>query len=123
MDSGCGFRKSPLNCVYKGSMSVSIQGDTMKITKEDVLYVADLARLDMDESDLDTFADQIGNILNYINTLNQIDTTGVPRTSHAISLTNAFREDMVGEHLDREAALQNAPEQEDGAFVVPKVVG
>ena len=95
----------------------------MKITKEEVLYVADLAHLEMNERSIDRFADQIGQILDYVDTLNQADTTGVPATSHAISLTNAFREDLETGHLERENALSNAPQEEDGCFVVPKVVG
>jgi aspartyl-tRNA(Asn)/glutamyl-tRNA(Gln) amidotransferase subunit C len=95
----------------------------MKITKDEVIYVADLARLELSDESVDKFAEQIGEILDYIDKLNTIDTTGVAATSHAISLNNAFREDRVEAHLDRETALSNAPEKEDGAFVVPRVVG
>ena len=95
----------------------------MKITREDVLYVADLARLELDESSIDAFAEQIANILEYVNMLNRVDTEGVSPTSHAISLTNAFRDDEPKEHLDRDLALANAPEKEEGNFIVPKVVG
>jgi len=94
----------------------------MKITKEEVLYVANLARLEMDEGSIDKFARQIGTVLEYVDTLNRVDTEGVPPTSHAIFLTNAFREDEIIKHLDREAALANAPEKEDENFVVPKVI-
>jgi len=98
-------------------------GDGMKITDDEVIHVANLARLDMDDTALKKFSRQIGKVLEYIDTLNQLDTTGVPPTSHAISLVNAFREDDVKIHLKRDEALANAPEKEDGAFVVPKVVG
>ena len=94
----------------------------MKITKDEVLYVADLARLDLDESAIEKFAGQIGTILDYVDKLNEVDTEGVRATSHAISLTNAFREDEPKEHLEREQALANAPEKEDGSFVVPKII-
>ncbi len=94
----------------------------MKITKEEVLYVANLARLEMNDESIDKFVRQIGTILEYVDTLNRVDTEGVPPTSHAIFLTNAFREDEIKEHLDREAALANAPEKEDENFVVPKVI-
>jgi aspartyl-tRNA(Asn)/glutamyl-tRNA(Gln) amidotransferase subunit C len=97
--------------------------DIMKITKDEVLYVADLARLDLDEAAMEKFADQIGTILDYVDKLNEVDTEGIRPTSHAIFLTNAFREDEEKEHLDREEALANAPEKEDGNFIVPKVVG
>ena len=95
----------------------------MKITKEEVLYVAHLARLDLDEESIEKFAGQIDEILGYIEKLNQVETKGIKPTSHAISLTNAFRDDEEKEHIDRELALANAPEKEDGLFVVPKIVG
>ncbi len=95
----------------------------MKITKEEVRHVADLARLDLDEESIDTFVGQLGTILEYVDTLNHIDTKEVKPTSHAIFLTNAFREDEPVGHLERERALANSPEQEDGGFIVPKVVG
>jgi len=94
----------------------------MKITKDEVLYVADLARLDLDEASIDKFAGQIGTILDYVDKLNEVDTEGIRPTSHAISLTNAFREDEQKEHLERDQALANAPQQEEGAFVVPKII-
>lgn len=94
----------------------------MKITRDEVIHVANLARLDMDEASIDKFADQIGTILEYVDVLNRIDTAGVTPTSHAISLTNAFREDEEKENLDRNLALANAPQKEDGNFVVPKVI-
>ena len=96
---------------------------TMKITKDEVLYVADLARLDLDDASIDKFAGQIGDVLEYVAKLNEVDTEGLQPTSHAISLTNAFREDELRPPLDREQALANAPEKEDGNFVVPKIIG
>lgn len=95
----------------------------MGITREEIIHVANLARLEVGEKEIDTFADQLGEVLEYVNTLKQVDTGGVPPTSHAISLTNAFREDVTSGHLDRDKALNNAPEKEDGSFLVPKVVG
>lgn len=94
----------------------------MKITKEEVLYVAGLARLELDGAGIEKLSAQIGTILDYVDTLNQVDTAGVPPTSHAISLSNAFREDKPRPHLDNDAALANAPSKEDGAFLVPKVI-
>lgn len=95
----------------------------MKITKEEVLHVAKLARLEMDDTAVEKFSEQIGTILSYMDTLNRVDTQGVNPTSHAISLNNAFREDEETGSLDRDAALANAPEREDGCFVVPRIVG
>lgn len=94
----------------------------MKISPKEVLHVAHLARLDIDDADIDRFAGQIGTILDYVDALKQVDTTDVPATTHAINLTNAFREDEPQHQLDPEAALANAPEKDDGAFVVPRVI-
>jgi aspartyl-tRNA(Asn)/glutamyl-tRNA(Gln) amidotransferase subunit C len=94
----------------------------MKITKDEILHVAELARLEIDEGSIDKFAGQIGNILDYVDQLRQVDTGGIKPTSHALALTNAFREDAETRHLERETSLANAPEQEDGNFVVPKVI-
>ena len=95
----------------------------MKITKDEVLYVAELARLNLDEAAIEKFAGQIGEILDYVDKLNEVDTEGIKPTSHAIALTNAFRDDEPRAHLDRNKALANAPDEEDGNFLVPKVVG
>jgi aspartyl-tRNA(Asn)/glutamyl-tRNA(Gln) amidotransferase subunit C len=95
----------------------------MKITKEEILHVAHLARLELDDAAIDKFADQIGTVLEYVDQLKTVDTEGVKPTSHAISLTNAFREDELREHLQTEKVLANAPQRVDGSFVVPKVIG
>lgn len=95
----------------------------MSITKADVMYVANLARLSLDDASMTMFADQIGKILDHVDTLRQVDTTDVAPTSHAIFLNNAFREDIVKPHPGREGALANAPEKEAGQFTVPKIIG
>jgi aspartyl-tRNA(Asn)/glutamyl-tRNA(Gln) amidotransferase subunit C len=94
----------------------------MKITAQQVQKVAELARLDIDEQHIDALADQLAAILAYMDKLNEVDTGDVTPTAHAIELTNAFREDAVHDHLDRENGLANAPQAEEGSFVVPKVI-
>ncbi len=95
----------------------------MTITKKEVVHVADLARLDLEGEAIDRFAGQIDTVLAYVDVLKGADTQGVSPTSHVISLFNAFREDEVGTHLEREAALANAPDKDDENFVVPRIVG
>lgn len=95
----------------------------MAISAEQVRHVAKLARLQLSEQEIEPLARQIGSILDYIAALEHVDTAGVEPTFHAIALTNAFREDAPHEHLERAAALANAPAAEEGLFVVPKVVG
>jgi aspartyl-tRNA(Asn)/glutamyl-tRNA(Gln) amidotransferase subunit C len=94
----------------------------MKLTTEQVQHVANLARLEIEPQAVEKMAGQLATILAYVQKLSEVDTTGVEPTSHAIALTNAFREDRVHEHLKPESAVANAPEKEDGSFVVPKVI-
>jgi aspartyl-tRNA(Asn)/glutamyl-tRNA(Gln) amidotransferase subunit C len=95
----------------------------MSISKQDVMYVANLARLTLDDASIDTFADQLGKILDYVDSLSQVDTTGVAPTNHAILLNNAFRDDEPKQQPGTDAALENAPDKESGQFVVPKIIG
>lgn len=94
----------------------------MKITKKEVLETAELARLEIKDEELDKFINQLGNILEYIKDLNRLDTSDVEPTSHVLDLSTPLREDEVKQLIDTEDALRNAPESEDGFFVVPKVI-
>lgn len=88
----------------------------------DVARVAELARLALDPGELARIGEELGAILGYIGQLDALDTDAVEPTTHAVPLTMVYREDVVAEHLPREEALANAPEQDGEAFVVPKVV-
>jgi aspartyl-tRNA(Asn)/glutamyl-tRNA(Gln) amidotransferase subunit C len=94
----------------------------MKITADQIQHVARLARLQIDPEAMEKLASELATILTYVDKLNEVDTEGVPPTSHAIELINAFRDDVVHAHLPREQALGNAPSQDAGSFVVPKVI-
>lgn len=94
----------------------------MKITTDQVRHVANLARLEIEPDVVEKMADQLATILTYVDKLGEVDTRNVPATSHAIALTNAFREDALQDSLDCDAALDNAPAEENGSFVVPKVI-
>lgn len=94
----------------------------MKITAEEVLHVAELARLKIDPGSIETISRQVATILTYVDTLDEVDTDDVPPTAHAVALTNAFREDVEQGHLPPEQAVSNAPSSEGGCFVVPKVI-
>jgi len=95
----------------------------VKISREQIVHVAKLARLHLDDAAVELYTKQLGDILTYMDTLNRLDTTGVAPTSHAIFINNAFRDDEVKPSIPVERALTNAPESEQGNFVVPKVVG
>ena len=94
----------------------------MKINEEQVQHVIKLARLDPAPEDLAAMTGQLDRILSYVETLNEIDTTGIEPTTHALAITNAFRDDEVKPSLDREKSLANGPLQNGEAFVVPKVI-
>jgi len=94
----------------------------MKITQNEVLHVAALARLELADDVIEKFAGQIATILEYVDTLKQVDTQGIKPTSHAAFMTNALREDQKRASLEQDTALANAPLQEEGCFIVPKII-
>ncbi|MFH1092947.1 MAG: Asp-tRNA(Asn)/Glu-tRNA(Gln) amidotransferase subunit GatC [Candidatus Omnitrophota bacterium] len=94
----------------------------MAINKDTVKYVAKLSRIELEESTLEDFTLQLGRILTYIEKLNELDTENTASTSHALELRNVFRKDINSLSLENQAALSNAPEQEDGYFKVPKII-
>ena len=94
----------------------------MKITPEEILHVANLARLHMSQEEVGAMARHLDDILTYVVKLNELDTEGIIPTTHAISMVNAFREDEVKPSLDRVKALANGPEQNGKSFVVPRVI-
>ncbi len=94
----------------------------MSITKKDVEHVANLARLELSESEKEQFAGQLNAILKYAEKLNGLDTTGIEPTSHVLPLANVMREDKVRPSWPIEKVLLNAPEDEDGQFKVPPVL-
>jgi aspartyl-tRNA(Asn)/glutamyl-tRNA(Gln) amidotransferase subunit C len=92
------------------------------ITQQDVEHVAELARLELTAEEKTQFMAQLNDILTYINKLNELDTTNVEPTSHVIPMSNVFRDDEVCPSLDRELALQNAPEVSHFFFKVPRII-
>lgn len=94
----------------------------MKITAKEVRYVADLARLELSTEEVELFTGDMNRILDYMDQLDELDTSGVEPTSHVLSLKNVFREDVVGESLTVDEVLANAPRREKGHFVVPKII-
>ena len=91
------------------------------ITTKDVEHVAKLSRLALSAEDMEKFAPQLNSILEYVNELNEVDTTGVVPMAHSIKISNVMREDEVKQNFTREEMLKNAPEEEDGFFKVPRI--
>ena len=94
----------------------------MKITPEEVVYVANLAHLDMRPDEVERMTRQLDTILSYVDKLNELETENILPTSHALSIHNAFRADEVKKSLSRNEALANGPVQNGEAFVVAKVI-
>lgn len=95
----------------------------MKIGKEEVEKVAKLARLEISETEKSAFSEQLSSILDYVEQLKDVDTAGVEPTATVLEQTNVFRDDTVRPSLSREQALANAPDQQDGFFVAPRILG
>ena len=88
----------------------------------DVAYVARLARIYLTEEEEKIFQKQLDDVLKYVEKLRQLDVTGVDVAAHALPVFNVFRDDAPRDWFTAEKALRNAPRQQNGLFVVPKVV-
>ena len=91
------------------------------ITIKDVEHVAKLARLELTEEQKEKFTGQLGAVLEYVNQMNEVDTSDVAPMAHAIDFSNVMREDKVVYEQTKEELMKNAPYEEDGFFRVPKI--
>ena len=94
----------------------------MQITPDLIKYLESLARIDLSEEEEKTVGAQLQDILTYIDMLNELDTDGVEAMSHCFPVTNVMREDEVAPSMSPDERVANAPESQDGYFVVPKTV-
>ena len=92
------------------------------ITDETIEYVGILAKLDLSADEKEQAKKDMANMLDYIDTLSELDTEGVEPMSHVFPVNNVFREDVVTNAEDRENIVLNAPKVKDGSFMVPKTV-
>ena len=93
------------------------------ISRAEVAHLADLARIDLSDEELDHLAPQLSVILESVASITGVAGDDVPPTSHAIPLTNVFRDDVVVPGLSAAEALSGAPEQEQQRFSVPRILG
>jgi aspartyl-tRNA(Asn)/glutamyl-tRNA(Gln) amidotransferase subunit C len=93
------------------------------ISREEVAHLADLARIDLSDAELDHLAPQLAVILDSVASIRDVAADDVPPTSHALPLTNVFREDEVRPGLTAEEALAGAPAVEEQRFSVPRILG
>ena len=94
----------------------------MAVGKEEILHIAKLANLNIKEDEIDEYAKNLEDILNFVKVLNDVNTDNVEESIGSASNVNVFRKDEIKEFEDKEALLQNAPEQEDSMFRIPKVI-
>lgn len=94
----------------------------MGLTKQEVEHVAQLARLELSEAEIEEYTGQLNQILSFVAKLDQLDTTGVEPMAHTIPVTNVFRPDKTGPSLDPEKVLANAPDRVGNFFKVPKIL-
>jgi aspartyl-tRNA(Asn)/glutamyl-tRNA(Gln) amidotransferase subunit C len=93
------------------------------ISREEVAYLAKLARLAVTDQELDVFAGQLDDILDAVAKVGEVAAENIPPTSHAVPLTNVFRDDEPRPCLTQQEALSGAPAVEEGRFRVPRILG
>lgn len=94
----------------------------MSITKDNVLHVAGLARLDLSQEEVARYEVELNDVLEFMEKLNELDTQGVEPTTHVLDISNVFRQDIVVASSDVEEILANAPDREDDYFKVPSIL-
>ena len=94
----------------------------MKITVSEVRHVARLARLKLDTDELALFQKDLNSILEYMDMITEIDTSGITPTIHTTTIMNVMRDDAIKDSQERSEALSNAPKHKNGNIVVPKVI-
>lgn len=94
----------------------------MQITPDLIKYLESLARITLSDDEEKKVGSELQDILTYIDMLNELDTDGVEAMSHCFPVTNVMREDVVAESMTADEIVANAPESQDGCFVVPKTV-
>lgn len=92
------------------------------ITTKDIEHIANLSRLEFNKEEIETFKDQMNSIVDYVNELEQIDTTGVEFEYQSVDAKNGLRPDVARPFFTPEQATKNAPNKKNGTFVVPSVL-
>jgi len=94
----------------------------MKLSREEVLHIAHLARIELKDEEVEKFRSQLSEILSFVEKLNELDTEGIDPKFSVIPPENVLREDIPSLSLPREKVFMNAPETDGEYFIVPKVV-
>jgi aspartyl-tRNA(Asn)/glutamyl-tRNA(Gln) amidotransferase subunit C len=94
----------------------------MAVTRKDVEHIAQLAKLSLEENEVESLTDQMNDILGYVEKLNELDTENIEPLSHPVEGNNVFREDVPIKSIASSEALKNAPSASEEFFLVPKVI-
>ena len=94
----------------------------MQVDRDEILHIANLASLNIKEEEIEEYRKNLQDILNFANIINNVETENVSETIGSTNNVNVFREDEIKEFKDKELLLQNAPEQANGMFNIPKVI-
>lgn len=94
----------------------------MKVSKEEIIHMAKLASLNLSQEEIEKYTNDIEDILNFANTINQVNTEGIDENEALNEGYNIFRKDEIKEFEDKDLLLANAPTQEDRMFQIPKVI-
>ncbi|MEY2567370.1 MAG: aspartyl-tRNA(Asn)/glutamyl-tRNA(Gln) amidotransferase subunit [Actinomycetota bacterium] len=94
-----------------------------RISRDDVVHVAHLARLTLDDAEIDLFTEQLGAVLEHAQDVAALQTDGVPATAHPLPIENVLRDDVPRPSVDRDEVLAQAPDAEGGRFRVPRILG
>ncbi len=93
------------------------------ITIKDVEHVAKLARLELTDEEKELYTKQLGDVLQYVNQMNEVDTSNIEPMTQVVDFVNVMREDKVVYEQTKEELMKNTPDEEDGFFKVPKIGG
>ena len=94
----------------------------MQVSKEEILHIANLAHLNLEEDEIDSYILHLQDILNFANIVNKAPTEGLEETLGSSEKCNVFRKDEIVEFENKEGLLENAPEKEQNMFKIPKVI-
>ncbi len=94
----------------------------MKVSKEEVKYIAELAKLDFSEKEVEELSVELSKIISYVDKLNELNTENVEPLSHPLEKKNVFRDDVNKKSISTGEALKNAPDKTEQFFKVPKVI-
>ncbi|PNX50397.1 MAG: asparaginyl/glutamyl-tRNA amidotransferase subunit C [Thermoplasmata archaeon M9B2D] len=94
----------------------------MSITESEVAKIAELSRVELNDKEIQSFQDQLSSIIEYVDKLNQLETSHIAPTSHVLDITNVLRDDVMKESLECGSALQNAPDRTKQFYRVQSII-